>query len=64
MSVIVTVDAEDIELVAFVGDVLGVIIIVSSSSSSKSLSEVKVTVPVVAPAAIVISGLTCNFKTL
>ena len=64
LSVIVTVDAEDIELVAFVGDVLGVIIIVSSSSSSKSLSEVKIAVPVVAPAAIVISGLTCNFKTL
>ena len=61
LSVIVIVEASEIELTALVTDVLGVIIIVSSSSSSKSLNEVKVTVPVVAPAKILISGLTLSF---
>ena len=61
LSVMVIVEASVIVLTALVTDVLGVIIIVSSSSSSKSLNELKVTVPVVSPDAIFISGLTCNF---
>ena len=61
LSVMVIVEASVIVLTALVTDVLGVIIIVSSSSSSKSLNELKVTVPVVSPEVIFISGLTCNF---
>ena len=61
LSVIVIVDASVMVLVALVTDVLGVIIIVSSSSSSKSLKDEKVTVPVVSPDSIFISGFTFSF---
>ena len=54
----VIVDAVDIELVALVGEVLGVTIIVSPASSVLSSIPVNVTVPVVSPEAIFISGLT------
>ena len=60
-SVIVIVEADDIELVALVGEVLGVTIIVSPASSVLSSIPVNVTVPVVSPEAIFISGLTWNF---
>ena len=52
----VIVEADDIELVALVGDVLGVTIMVSLASSVVSSIPVNVIVPVVEPAGMVISG--------
>ena len=63
-SVIVIVEASEIVLIALVGEVLGVTIIVSSASSVASSIPVNVMVPVVAPAAMVISGLRLNFLIL
>ena len=51
----VIVDNVEIELVALIGEVLGLTIIVSSSSSVLSSIPVNVILPVVEPAAIVIS---------
>ena len=55
-STIVIAIASDIELVALVGEVLGVIIIVSSSSLFESWIPVNVIDPVVDPAGIVIEA--------
>jgi len=57
-SVMVIVEAVEIELVALVGEVLGITMIVSSNSYLVSLSALNVTVPVSEPAGIVICGVT------
>ena len=56
-STIVIVIASDIELVALVGEVLGVIIIVSSSSLFESWTPVKVIVPDMEPEGMLILSL-------
>ena len=63
LSVMVIVEAVEIELVALVGEVLGVTIMVSLASSVVSLTPVNVMVPVVEPAAIVTSGFITIFWT-
>ena len=60
-SEIVIVVAEDIELVALVGEVLGVTIIVSAASSTESLIPLNLIVPDVDPVSIVIKGF-CVLK--
>ena len=61
LSKSVMVVESDKSLVAFDIEVLGETMIVSSFSSTLSSIPVNVIVPVVSPAAIVISGITCTF---